>query len=81
MKMKAKRLPKKTRNKIKVFVLFLFLSICLGQAGTPKLSLTLPSFLHVILILVWFFAGLYLLGFLQGKKTGENRQGKEDDSY
>ena len=29
--MKMKRLPKKTRNKIKVFVLFLFLSICLKQ--------------------------------------------------
>ncbi len=80
--MKAKRLPKKIRNKIKVFVLFLFLSICLGQAGTPKLSLTLHSFLHVILILVWFFAGLYLLGFIgQGKKIGESRQGEDEDPY
>lgn len=79
--MKTKRLSKKTRNKIKIFVLFLFLSICLGQAGTPKLSLTLRCFLHVILILVWFFAGLYLLGMIgQGKKTGESQQGEEEET-
>ena len=80
--MKMKRMPKKARNKIKVFVLFLFLSICLKQAGTPELSLTLKSFLHVILILAWLFAGLYLLGFIgQGKKTGESRQEGKDDLY
>ena len=80
--MKAKRLPKKARNKIKIFVLFLFLSICLKQAGMPEVSLTLQCFLHVILILVWLFSGLYLLGVIgQGEKTGERRQEGEEDSY
>lgn len=80
--MKTKRLSKKTRNKIKIFVLFLFLSICLGQAGTPKLFLTLRCFLHVILILAWLFTGFYLLGSIgRREKTGEHQQGEENDLY
>lgn len=80
--MKMKRFSKKTMSKIKVFVLFLFLSICLKQAGMPEVSLTLRCFLHVILILVWLFSGLYLLGVIgQGEQTGERRQEGEEEPY
>lgn len=78
-----KKFSRKMIKKLRIFVLFLFLSVCLMQAEMPELSLSLQSFLFVILVLAWLFTGLYLLGMIgkKGRKNGKQQQEEEDGFY
>ena len=75
---KKKKWKNKTIKKVKLFVLFLFLSAIFRFMHLPSQILSFYGFAYCIVAFLWFLSGLFLLGYVTDRKNNDKKSSKED---